>query len=150
MYIQIVEYIKGIMARGLAYHSNGSVYFDTVTFGQSHDYPKLKPENKGNQELVEEGEGAIGSNTSEKKDTNDFALWKKSKPGEPSWPSPWGMGRPGWHIECSVMARYAHARDYVVSGLLLLAERRCSLVLVLALAATIWVLILTSTLVAKI
>jgi len=66
-FIQIVEYIKSIMARGLAYHSNGSVYFDTASFAKSHDYPKLKPENKGNAELAEEGEGAIGSTTSDKK-----------------------------------------------------------------------------------
>jgi cysteinyl-tRNA synthetase len=51
-----------------------------------------------------EGEGALAADTSEKKDPNDFALWKNSKPGEPAWSSPWGEGRPGWHIECSVVA----------------------------------------------
>ncbi len=54
---------------------------------------------------MKEGEGASqeGKDT-EKKSQSDFALWKASKPGEPKWPSPWGDGRPGWHIECSVMA----------------------------------------------
>ena len=51
-----------------------------------------------------EGEGDLSSEGQEKKSPNDFALWKCSKPGEPSWESPWGLGRPGWHIECSVMA----------------------------------------------
>merc|ERR1719238_482360 len=52
-----------------------------------------------------EGEGALSAaKAGEKKSPNDFALWKFSKPGEPAWPSPWGPGRPGWHIECSVMA----------------------------------------------
>ena len=50
-----------------------------------------------------ESEGALGS-TGEKRNDNDFALWKASKPGEPRWVSPWGEGRPGWHIECSVVA----------------------------------------------
>ena len=51
-----------------------------------------------------EGEGELAAEASEKKNANDFALWKASKPGEPSWESPWGGGRPGWHIECSVVA----------------------------------------------
>ena len=51
------------------------------------------------------GEGDLSAAPTEKRSERDFALWKSSKPGEPSWDSPWGAGRPGWHIECSVMAR---------------------------------------------
>jgi cysteinyl-tRNA synthetase len=86
-----------------------------------HVYAKLQPWSKDNKSLLEEGEGACvtffsshrssdatsGSLSLEafgKRSPSDFALWKKSKSGEPSWPSPWGEGRPGWHIECSVMA----------------------------------------------
>ncbi|CAD7966915.1 unnamed protein product [Amoebophrya sp. A120] len=106
---QIVEFIKTMVASGGAYESNGSVYFDTKQFEKNdHDYPKLGP--KGNKdkiddEAMQEGEGALGVKLAvEKKDPRDFALWKKSKDGEPRWESPWGLGRPGWHIECSVMA----------------------------------------------
>ncbi|CAE7516616.1 CysRS [Symbiodinium sp. CCMP2456] len=53
---------------------------------------------------MEEGEGALAAEDAEKRSPNDFALWKASKPGEPAWESKWGPGRPGWHIECSVMA----------------------------------------------
>ncbi|KAF9236364.1 tRNA synthetases class I (C) catalytic domain-containing protein [Melanogaster broomeanus] len=100
---EIVEFIKRIIENGYAYEHEGSVYFDTVTFDASknHDYARLEPWSKGNKELLEEGEGALSSSN---RPASDFALWKASKSGEPSWPSPWGAGRPGWHIECSVMA----------------------------------------------
>jgi len=75
----------------------------TEKFKLSHNYAKLAPQHKTNQALVDEGEGALGS-SGEKKNSIDFALWKASKQGEPKWNSPWGAGRPGWHIECSVMA----------------------------------------------
>eukprot|EP00392_Amoebophrya_sp_AT5.2_P017542 g17917.t1 len=106
---QIVEFIKTMVASGGAYESNGSVYFDTRQFERNqHDYPKLGPKGKGSEvddDAMQEGEGALGVKlAAEKKDPRDFALWKKSKDGEPRWPSPWGLGRPGWHIECSVMA----------------------------------------------
>ncbi|XP_042216553.1 cysteine--tRNA ligase, cytoplasmic-like [Homarus americanus] len=104
---QIVEYVEKIIANGYAYESNGSVYFDVGKFDAepNHYYAKLVPEAYGNQEALEEGEGALSLNTAqEKRSPNDFALWKASKPGEPAWPSPWGPGRPGWHIECSAMA----------------------------------------------
>ena len=68
-------------------------------------YCKLSPEQVQNAALLAEGEGKLTQEfASEKHSPRDFALWKCSKPGEPSWPSPWGPGRPGWHIECSVMA----------------------------------------------
>lgn len=103
---QIVEYIQGIIENGYAYASGGSVYFNTTDFkGNGYDYRKLKPGAETTAEEMAEGEGALaGGGDTEKKHPNDFALWKASKPGEPSWESPWGPGRPGWHIECSVMA----------------------------------------------
>jgi cysteinyl-tRNA synthetase len=81
------------------------VYFDTVSFdsAKDHFYAKLKPNNVGNLKLFAEGEGSLRSG-GEKRSDNDFALWKKSKFGEPAWDSRWGKGRPGWHIECSAMA----------------------------------------------
>lgn len=102
---QIVDYIKGIVDNGFGYASNGSVYFDTNAFkNKGYDYRKLKPGVDTSAEEMAEGEGALAGGGSEKRHPNDFALWKASKPGEPSWESEWGPGRPGWHIECSVMA----------------------------------------------
>ena len=72
-----------------------------------HTYAKLVPEIVGDAKAMAEGEGELSMGADrlqEKRSKNDFALWKASKPGEPRWPSPWGEGRPGWHIECSVMA----------------------------------------------
>jgi cysteinyl-tRNA synthetase len=106
---EVVTFIEKIEANGFAYESNGSVYFDTQKFKQSHDYPKLVPHagSGATDAEIAEGEGALGGNDV-KKHRNDFALWKKSKAGEPKWDSPWGEGRPGWHIECSVMATAIH------------------------------------------
>merc|ERR1712002_946981 len=91
---------------GYGYESNSSVYFDTTKFSQSegHFYAKLSPESYGDNKALADGEGALSTSENEKRCGNDFALWKASKPGEPAWDSPWGRGRPGWHIECSVMA----------------------------------------------
>ncbi|KAF8835344.1 cysteinyl-tRNA synthetase [Paxillus ammoniavirescens] len=102
---EVVEFVKRVIENGYAYEHEGSVYFDTTAFdtSENHDYAKLEPWSKGNRELLAEGEGAL-SITNGRRSASDFALWKASKSGEPSWPSPWGPGRPGWHIECSVMA----------------------------------------------
>ncbi|GAA5945967.1 hypothetical protein JCM3775_007564 [Rhodotorula graminis] len=114
---EIVSFVEGIVERGFAYEGGGSVWFDTAKFEGAeghkgaeegdeewrHTYAKLQPWSKGNRELLEDGEGSLTSTTG-KRSASDFALWKSSKPGEPAWPSPWGPGRPGWHIECSVMA----------------------------------------------
>ncbi|KIM45332.1 hypothetical protein M413DRAFT_66439 [Hebeloma cylindrosporum] len=102
---EIVDFVGRIIANGFAYEAEGSVYFNTLGFDNSegHNYAKLEPWNTGNRDLLEGGEGSLSSKTG-RRSTADFALWKASKPGEPSWPSPWGPGRPGWHIECSVMA----------------------------------------------
>lgn len=106
---EIINYVEDIIAKGYAYPTaDGSVYFDVQAFAAApnHDYAKLQPWNKGVQELIDEGEGSLSLKGQGKKSTADFALWKASKPGEPFWPSPWGNGRPGWHIECSVMASH--------------------------------------------
>ncbi|CAN0185412.1 unnamed protein product, partial [Laminaria digitata] len=103
---EVVEYIQGIIDNGYAYESNGSVYFNVQAFDgkKGHAYAKLLPEGVGNGDLMAEGEGALSLGAGDKKSSGDFALWKRSREGEPSWPSAWGEGRPGWHIECSVMA----------------------------------------------
>lgn len=102
---QIVSFVETIIQKGFAYEANGSVYFDIAAFEKAgNTYARLRPESKNDKALQEEGEGSLSKDASGKKRSGDFALWKKSKPGEPYWPSPWGAGRPGWHIECSVMA----------------------------------------------
>ncbi|XP_076450719.1 cysteine--tRNA ligase, cytoplasmic-like isoform X2 [Babylonia areolata] len=104
---EVIAYVQKIIDNGYGYESQGSVYFDTVAFDnkESHHYAKLVPEAYGDKKALSEGEGELSlSGPGEKRSVNDFALWKASKPGEPSWDSPWGKGRPGWHIECSAMA----------------------------------------------
>ncbi|KAL8786019.1 MAG: hypothetical protein Q9213_002999 [Squamulea squamosa] len=103
---RIVDYAKEIERKGFAYKTtDGSLYFDIKAFEAANNaYARLEPWSKNNTELQADGEGALTKQTSEKRSDADFALWKSSKPGEPSWESPWGFGRPGWHIECSAMA----------------------------------------------
>ncbi|KAF8056247.1 CARS1 [Scenedesmus sp. PABB004] len=113
---EIVAYVSRIVDNGMAYESNGSVYFDTAKFKEAgHVYGKCKPSSVGNAALAAESEANF--ETSEKRGPQDFALWKAAKPGEPAWDSPWGKGRPGWHIECSAMAsRIIGARMDIHSG----------------------------------
>ena len=94
---QIIEFVKELEDKGYAYAVNGDVYFDTQKF---KDYGKLSGIK---QEELEAG-SRIEVND-QKKHPMDFVLWKAKKEGEPGWTSPWGEGRPGWHIECSVMSR---------------------------------------------
>lgn len=107
---QIIAFVEKIMAKGMAYKSNGSVYLSLDALkAAGHNYRKLDPAGPGGEETsaaeMAEGEGALGGGGSgEKRNPNDFALWKASKSGEPAWDSPFGPGRPGWHIECSVVA----------------------------------------------
>ncbi|KAA0174024.1 hypothetical protein FNF27_04587 [Cafeteria roenbergensis] len=109
---EVVDFVERLIAKGFAYESKGSVYFDVASYSAKHPYGKLRPENVGDEASALEGEGALGAAVTElaKKGACDFALWKAAKEGEPSWPSPWGEGRPGWHIECSVMASEALKR----------------------------------------
>lgn len=102
---EVLDFIKGIVDNGFAYVSHGSVYFDTQAFRSSatHVYGRMEPYSVNDEARVLEGEGELGIVT-QKRSPLDFALWKKAKDGEPSWDSPWGPGRPGWHIECSAMA----------------------------------------------
>lgn len=104
---EIIKFIETIIENGFAYESNGSVYFNVVKFiEQGHEYPKLNKSAQNALELLLEAEGKLTSEDSktEKINVQDFALWKKSKENEPFWESPWGSGRPGWHIECSAMS----------------------------------------------
>ncbi len=91
---QMVEYMQRLMDRGFASERDGSVYFDVNAWvaASGDDYGSLS----GNR---------VAEMLSDASDL-DFALWKAAKPGEPSWPTPWGPGRPGWHLECSAMATY--------------------------------------------
>jgi cysteinyl-tRNA synthetase len=93
----IIHFIKGLIDKDFAYESDGDVYFRTKKF---QEYGKLSHQSIDDLRLgarIEVGE--------KKQDPLDFALWKAAKPGEVYWESPWGKGRPGWHIECSAMAR---------------------------------------------
>lgn len=100
----IVRYVERIIANGYAYAAGGLVYFDTVKFDALHHlYAKIQPWNKGDMLLINDGEGSLSVGGA-KRNAADFALWKLLKPGEPRWELPWGAGRPGWHIECLVMA----------------------------------------------
>ncbi|KAJ0334279.1 hypothetical protein COL5a_000327 [Colletotrichum fioriniae] len=102
---QIASFVERIVDKGFAYESDGSVYFDITAFEKAgNTYARLRPGNRNDKSLQEDGEGALSKNLGEKRNEGDFALWKKSKKGEPYWESRWGQGRPGWHIECSVMA----------------------------------------------
>lgn len=93
---KMVKFIAKLIKTGIAYESGGDVYFDIT---KAKQYGKLSHQSP---EMMESG--ARVSPGENKKSPLDFALWKKAKDNEPSWPSPWGRGRPGWHIECSVMS----------------------------------------------
>lgn len=94
---EIIEFIEHLIAEGHAYASEGDVYFATETF---KDYGKLSKQPLENLQV-----GARVEASDKKRGTLDFALWKAAKEGEIAWPSPWGDGRPGWHIECSAMVK---------------------------------------------
>ncbi|WDV48270.1 cysteine--tRNA ligase [Clostridiaceae bacterium M8S5] len=94
---EIIDFISKLEEKDIAYSVNGNVYFDV---SKAKDYGKLS-----NKKLDELMVGARIKENTEKRNPMDFALWKSAKSGEPSWDCPWGKGRPGWHIECSVMAK---------------------------------------------
>ena len=94
---EIIDIVSTLIEKGYAYEANGDVYFSTKKF---KEYGKLS------HQPLEDLEAGARINVGEvKKEPMDFALWKNAKPGEPYWESPWGHGRPGWHIECSAMVR---------------------------------------------
>ncbi len=94
---EIIDIVSTLIEKGYAYEVNGDVYFSTKKFGE---YGKLS------HQPLEDLEAGARINVGEvKREPMDFALWKSAKPGEPYWESPWGQGRPGWHIECSAMVR---------------------------------------------
>ena len=103
----IISFIEGLVAEGFAYESEGDVYFDV---GKDTDYGKLS------NRSVEAMQGEGGGQADRKRSAADFALWKSAKPGEPSWESPWGDGRPGWHIECSAMSRKLLGESFDIHG----------------------------------
>lgn len=92
---QMIEMIERLIQAGHAYTGGGDVYFDVLS------YPEYGQLSGHKIDDVHQGEGVAAG----KRDQRDFTLWKGEKPGEPSWPTPWGRGRPGWHLECSAMAR---------------------------------------------
>ncbi|KAB8167031.1 cysteine--tRNA ligase [Streptomyces sp. 3MP-14] len=104
---EMIEMMRTLIGRGHAYPADGNVYFDVRSFPE---YLRLS-----NQELDQllqpAGEGETG-----KRDPRDFALWKAAKPGEPSWETPWGRGRPGWHLECSAMAHKYLGEAFDIHG----------------------------------
>jgi cysteinyl-tRNA synthetase len=104
---EIIAFIEGLVTKGFAYSSEGDVYFDV---GRDADYGKLS------NRTVAGMQGDGGGQADRKRSLADFALWKSAKPGEPSWESPWGPGRPGWHIECSAMAKKLLGETFDIHG----------------------------------
>ncbi|WP_406699961.1 cysteine--tRNA ligase [Singulisphaera sp. Ch08] len=105
---EIIEMTQGLIDKGFAYPSSGDVYFDV---SKAPDYGKLS--HRDPEELQA---GARIEPTAVKRHPGDFALWKGSKPGEPFWDSPWGPGRPGWHIECSAMSMKILGAHFDIHG----------------------------------
>jgi cysteinyl-tRNA synthetase len=103
----IIDLIRSLIDEGFAYESDGDVYFDVA---RDSDYGKLS--NRSIDSM--QGEGGAGGER--KRHTADFALWKAAKAGEPSWESPWGQGRPGWHIECSAMSKKILGETFDIHG----------------------------------
>jgi len=103
----IIAFIEGLIAKDCAYASDGDVYFDVT---KDADYGKLT------NRSIDQTQGDGGSTAERKRSAADFALWKKAKAGEPSWESPWGPGRPGWHIECSAMSKAILGPHFDIHG----------------------------------
>jgi len=104
---EIISFVQELIDKGFAYASDGDVFFDVT---KDPEYGCLS--NRSPDEQQGEGGGAA----SRKRSAGDFALWKSAKPGEPSWQSPWGQGRPGWHIECSAMSRGILGQTFDIHG----------------------------------
>jgi cysteinyl-tRNA synthetase len=111
--IEQIETIKEIFANGYAYESNGSVYFDVVKFNEGHDYGKLSGRNL--DDMLSNSRELSGQE--EKRNPADFALWKKAEPEHiMRWPSPWGDGFPGWHLECTAMSTKYLGNHFDIHG----------------------------------
>lgn len=104
---EIIHFIEDLITKGFAYATDGDVFFDVA---RDPGYGKLS--NRSADEQQGEGGGAAAR----KRSPGDFALWKSAKPDEPAWPSPWGAGRPGWHIECSAMSRALLGETFDIHG----------------------------------
>ena len=105
---QMITLMETLIERGHAYVTGGDVYFDVRSFAE---YGQLS-----GQKIDDLLPAADSAADSRKKDPRDFALWKSVKPGEPSWPTPWGDGRPGWHLECSAMAQAYLGNAFDIHG----------------------------------
>jgi cysteinyl-tRNA synthetase len=105
---QMLDIIKTLIAKDMAYVAGGDVFFSVERFS---DYGKLSKRNL--DELISGARVAVND---DKKNPLDFALWKSAKPGEPKWASPWGEGRPGWHIECSAMGKEILGDQFDIHG----------------------------------
>lgn len=105
---QMVQMISQLLERGHAYESGGDVYFDVRSYAEYGALSGQRPDDLQ--------PGAESELDTRKRDPRDFALWKAAKPGEPSWPTPWGDGRPGWHLECSAMARTYLGAQFDIHG----------------------------------
>ena len=104
----MIEMINKLMKKGFAYENNNHVYFEVKKFT---DYGQLS--NKKLEDLIAGSRVEISEN---KKNSEDFVLWKPSKENEPSWDSPWGKGRPGWHLECSAMSKKFLGNEFDIHG----------------------------------
>ena len=105
---EIIDMIAGLIDRGMAYQAEGDVYYAVETF---KDYGILSKRSLDDMQA-----GARVEVNEKKRNPMDFALWKSSKPGEPTWDSPWGPGRPGWHIECSAMSKKYLGDSFDIHG----------------------------------
>lgn len=104
---EIIALIESLVEKGFAYESEGDVYFEV---SKDNDYGKLS------NRSVDSMQGEGGGTAQRKRGLADFALWKTAKLGEPAWESPWGQGRPGWHIECSAMSRKLLGETFDIHG----------------------------------
>ena len=111
--IEQIETVKQILENGYAYVSNGSVYFDVVKFNETHDYGRLSGRNL--EDMISNTRDLSGQD--EKRNPQDFALWKKAEPEHiMRWPSPWGDGFPGWHLECTAMSTKYLGNHFDIHG----------------------------------
>ncbi len=103
----IIQFTEDLVKKGYAYAVDGDVFFDVA---KDQGYGKLS------NRSLEEAQGEGGGAASKKRNAGDFALWKSAKKGEPAWDSPWGKGRPGWHIECSAMSKALLGESFDIHG----------------------------------